>query len=326
MQDLVTQMDERNDEGVTASPLSLYCSHDRVDVQLRPPYPMPGYHWHSHVEINVPFDGDVEYIVNGKTCVLRANHIGLFWAVRPHQLVNPGGCQKMGIINIPINLFLAWPLSEEMLCQITNGAVLESEYVMQVSEFEFSRWSRENTTNHYGNHQLVMDEIALMMRRVSLNGWNQLIEADESSVKKYGRINTQYTHVWNILEYIARNYDTAIKIQDIATHIDLHPHYVMNLFQKVMRIPVKQYVTNMRINHARALLSDTDYSITEIAMTVGFTSVSRFYPVFQKMEGITPGEFRNKIRSERPVYTNSALKVLDKKNSQGGRRRLRVVE
>ena len=44
-----------------------------------------------------------------------------------------------------------------------------------------------------------------------------------------------------------------------------------------MQQTMKQYITAMRINHVRALLSDTDKTIPDIALTAGFRSSSRFY-------------------------------------------------
>ncbi len=56
---------------------------------------------------------------------------------------------------------------------------------------------------------------------------------------------------------------------------------------------IKQYITAMRINHARALLSDTDRTILDISLTVGFNSSSRFYETFQTYIGVTPTNTEN---------------------------------
>jgi AraC-like DNA-binding protein len=102
-----------------------------------------------------------------------------------------------------------------------------------------------------------------------------------------------------MLEFIAKNYDTPIKAADIASHVSLHPNYAMGQFKKVMRTSIKQYVNSMRINHARALLSDTNRSILDIALTVGFSANSRFYDSFQKVVGTTPQAYRDEIRQAR---------------------------
>ncbi len=61
-----------------------------------------------------------------------------------------------------------------------------------------------------------------------------------------------------MLGFIAENYDQALTINDVAEHVKLNANYAMGIFQRVMQLTMKQYITAMRINHVRALLSDTD--------------------------------------------------------------------
>ena len=55
-----------SDEKQTRSPLSLYSEYQRMEIEFRAPHIMPTSHWHGQVEVNVPFDGDVEYLINIK--------------------------------------------------------------------------------------------------------------------------------------------------------------------------------------------------------------------------------------------------------------------
>ena len=67
-----------SDEEQTRSPLSLYSEYQRMDIELRSPHAMPASHWHGQVEINVPFDGDVEYLINNEVVQIKQGHITLF--------------------------------------------------------------------------------------------------------------------------------------------------------------------------------------------------------------------------------------------------------
>ncbi len=46
---------------------------------------MPTSHWHGQVEVNVPFDGNVEYLINNEKVNIDGN-MAAFWACTPHQL------------------------------------------------------------------------------------------------------------------------------------------------------------------------------------------------------------------------------------------------
>ncbi len=72
---------------------------------VRAPHIMPTSHWHGQVEVNVPFDGDVEYLINNEKVNINQGHITLFWAWTPHQLTDTGTCQSMAIFNLPMHLF-----------------------------------------------------------------------------------------------------------------------------------------------------------------------------------------------------------------------------
>lgn len=279
-----------------SSPLSLYSAYDALDVELRAPHEMAGYHWHGQVEVNIPFDGEVEYTMNGQSFTLTAGHAGLFWATIPHQLTRVGNCTRMGLINVPVHLFLSWPINRDLLTQVTHGGVLQSRSPMLVSEFELARWVAESRMNEPGRQQLVTDEICLMLRRIGLDGWTRLLASHHGLRTANGSSRHAQFHVQQMLEYIAEHHDAPLTTQELAEHVGLHPNYAMGLFQKVMKMSVKQYVTAMRINHARALLSDTERNILDIALTVGFNSSSRFYETFQRYLGLTPNHYRQLSR------------------------------
>ncbi|XNN29055.1 hypothetical protein ACLK2F_23185 [Escherichia coli] len=67
-----------SDEKQTRSPLSLYSEYQRMEIEFRAPHIMPTSHWHGQVEVNVPFDGDVEYLINNEKVNINQGHITLF--------------------------------------------------------------------------------------------------------------------------------------------------------------------------------------------------------------------------------------------------------
>ena len=287
---------DQQDEG-EQSPLSRYSAYEPIDVELRPPREMTGYHWHGQIEVNIPFD-DVHYTMNGRSFTLSAGHIGLFWAAIPHQLTHVGRCRLMGVIHIPIHLCLSWPLNRTLLTQITHGGVLLSQSAQLVSPFEVARWVKESQVDEVGRWQLTASEICLMIRRMGLDGWDRLLGSNSSlNGCQTGMSRHSQFYVQQMLEYIATHHiDAPLTTRELANHVGLHPNYAMGLFQKVMQMSIKQYITAMRINHARALLSDTDRTILDIALTVGFNSSSRFYETFQRYLGLTPSRYRKLSR------------------------------
>ena len=283
-----------SDEEQTRSPLSLYSEYQRMDIELRSPHAMPASHWHGQVEINVPFDGDVEYLINNEVVQIKQGHITLFWACTPHQLTRPGSCQSMAIFNLPMHLFLSWPLDRELINHVTHGMVFKSLASQQLSTFEVQRWQQNEQIR-----QLAIDEIGLMLKRFSLSGWQPILVNKTSRTHKNSVSRHAQFYVSQMLSFIADNYDQALTINDVAEHVKLNANYAMGIFQRVMQLTLKQYITAMRINHVRALLSDTDKTILDVALTAGFRSSSRFYDTFSKFVGMSPQQYRKLSQQHR---------------------------
>ena len=103
-------------------------------------------------------------------------------------------------------------------------------------------------------------------------------------------INTYATKIRN---YIDKNYDTDIKISDIAKIYGFHPNYLCYLFKKEFEISPKKYLTNLRIKRACNLLKNTDYSINIIANSIGFQDQLKFSKTFHKLVGMSPSKYRS---------------------------------
>lgn len=105
-----------------------------------------------------------------------------------------------------------------------------------------------------------------------------------------------------MLGFIAKNYNQALTINNVAKHVKLNANYAIKIFQQVMQLTIKQYITAMRINHVRALLSNTNKSILNIALTASFRSSSRFYSTFGKYVGMSPQQYRKLSQQRRQTF------------------------
>lgn len=287
-----TNSEAFSQEDALISPLRLYSEYQRMDIELRSPETMPISHWHGQVEVNIPFDGDIDYMINGEIIRLKQGHITIFWACVPHRLIDSGNCKQMAIFNLPMHLFLSWSINRELINHITHGMVIQSQFPQQISTSEIKRWQQEISHNNQQIKQLAIDEITIMIKRFSLAGWLPLVVNHTSETQQNGVSKHAQFYVSQILEYIAAHHDTKLTVQQIAEHVQLNQNYAMGIFQRVMQLSIKQYITVMRINHTRVLLSDSGKSILDIALTAGFNSSSRFYDTFKKHVGMTPRQYR----------------------------------
>lgn len=106
------------------------------------------------------------------------------------------------------------------------------------------------------------------------------------------------------MDYIYSHLHYRITIREVAEHLGLSEGYLSRLFSKEMGVSFSKYIVSLKIDKAKNLLKFSDYSISEIAYYLAFSSESHFIQVFQKNVGMTPQKFRNKnFRNEWTLNT-----------------------
>lgn len=93
-------------------------------------------------------------------------------------------------------------------------------------------------------------------------------------------------------DYIAKNFNSKITLDDLAQIVHYNPSYISSLFKKNTGLGINDYITNIRIKEATRLLVDSDKSIDDIAGLVGLSNNSYITCLFKKSLGITPSTYR----------------------------------
>lgn len=97
------------------------------------------------------------------------------------------------------------------------------------------------------------------------------------------------------LDYINANKDEDLTLAEIAESAGMSPYYFARQFKQSTGLAPHQYLSECRIESAKALLSDTDESIAEIGLRLGFSNQSHFTAQFRKLTGTTPRAFRQSL-------------------------------
>jgi AraC family transcriptional regulator len=97
------------------------------------------------------------------------------------------------------------------------------------------------------------------------------------------------------IDYIHDRLEEALTLAEIAEAVDMSPYYFARQFKQSTGVAPYQYLTERRIERAKALLSGTDESIAEIGLRLGFTNQSHFTAQFRKLTGMTPRSFRQSL-------------------------------
>lgn len=94
------------------------------------------------------------------------------------------------------------------------------------------------------------------------------------------------------IRYISKNFQHVLTLDEVAGHVHLNASYFSTLFKQSTGSSFKEYLNLVRIEESKRLLANTDYSIIDIALAVGFEDQSYFSKVFKKYTGLTPKQYR----------------------------------
>lgn len=94
--------------------------------------------------------------------------------------------------------------------------------------------------------------------------------------------------------YISQNFMNDITVQSIAEKFFLSREHISRIYKKETGNTINQKILEVRVEETKRFLSETQMTVTEIALTVGFNSSQYFSKVFKRLTGLVPTEYREK--------------------------------
>lgn len=251
------------------------------------------FHWHSYFEITYVRKGKGRYFVNGQEYTMDEGDIIIFNNVEPH-----GWTLLEEDMHLLVMIFSPEFIAEKM-------SYFDHEYLKPFVE------RGSNFKNRIGADETVSHEIRKGIREIFLEwkerkvGYHLMIKSnvlriltilirtyqDESkSDEMLKEKKNAMKRLEQAMAYIDSHYCEKITLDEVASAAYMSSNYFSTYFRKVTDISFSEYVTRLRIFHARELLKETERSVTEIAMECGFNNLSNFYRLYKKYVGKPPRE------------------------------------
>lgn len=108
---------------------------------------------------------------------------------------------------------------------------------------------------------------------------------------KSKRVTYKEHVVTSVQKYIQNHIEERLTLNEVAAIFGLSPNYLSALFKKTCNIGFSEYVTQIKVTKAKAMLLDQDLKVYEVADRLGFESAFYFSKVFKKVVGLSPREF-----------------------------------
>lgn len=230
-----------------------------------------GSHAHVHDQLCIVIEGQYEENCNGKAFALRAGSV--LWRRAGEIHGNVIGAGDVEVILVDIE-----PDRSQKLC-LNSGN--RAAYFLPGSFDEIYR-------------ELVFElQRSDQASRIAIEGLVCLLAARTARRCTQSK-SARPEWVAKAVELIHAEYSCGISLAHVAAAAGVHPVTVAVAFRRYFGKSVGDYITDLRVAHARQELENTCRPIAEIAQGAGFYDESHMGRVFRRRFGISPGAFRSR--------------------------------
>jgi len=148
----------------------------------------------------------------------------------------------------------------------------------------------------------------ILSRRLEAVEKSKLIVFSSYLSGEEGRIKQEY--VRRVIQYIKEHFAENIQVRSIANALKVSESHLSKVFKETMHYTIGEYLTQYRIKEACGLLKNPDYRINEVSEKVGYTDQRYFSVTFKRIMGVTPGNFRDGVRPEKPEEINRSEEAM----------------
>lgn len=218
-------------------------------------------HSHSHAQLLLPLQGSIYVETDSNKQLIDESHLGFLPPKCQHAYKGSMG-NKFLILDIPENM-----VPKDDMENLTGASKLQFD----------ERWK--------AIRYLIMSELDKNDNPSSLN----------SLFHYFYHYITENT-LPDSIKYINEHFSEDISIRTLSEIEHYNESYYCEWFKKKTGLSPREYIRKLRIDKAKELLLNTDYTVLQIAEQVGYSFNSSFSRIFKESEGTTPDHFRRKSR------------------------------
>lgn len=222
--------------------------------------------------IVIKYEGETVYVSKGKTYLSDINNL----------VILPKGCSYEWYCTNSGHFAIIEFESEVVCDEIFKFPVNNSEKILRLfKELEYKRTLKKPMYEA----ESIRDTYSILLMLT------QTMSKKYLPAEKLNKISPA-------LDYIAKNYNTDIKNDDLARLTGISTVYFRKLFTEVVGTSPITYIHELRIKKAKEMLKSDYSSIAEIAQSLGYLNIYDFSRAFKKHVGISPSKYEKQLHSD----------------------------
>lgn len=272
-----------------------------IYIRKFPRYLIDNVHYHKDaMEINVVMQGEFYQRIGGKMIPMQAGDICF---VAPGVAHSTRACDDSTVAlsvilyqDVIKKILRNIPQEEHLLLQFLLKIMIGNNYhpyltcrtggdadiMGMIMDLEASQDDPGPYTDQY-----MVTGISMFILRLIMKYTDKIVLGDD--------IAKNNLDILNLMDYIEANYMT-INLNSMARIFNYSPSHLSGLIKSHYGKSFKEILTDIKMAKATELLQKTDYSVTKIAETAGYTDKCYFLRRFKSVYGQTPSEYRAQHR------------------------------
>lgn len=264
------------------------------------------WHWHDDLQISYVLKHKFCFQVNNEKIVLNPGE-GIFFNSNVIHQIKPSQ-YDCSMISIMFDKSIISGSEYSLIGKKYVDTVINTNNLDFVVFKKDVKWQNdilkhvENIYSSYYKQDYAYElEIVNNLNWIWLSLIKNLKDKIESPSKK---ISPDYERVKTAINYIKHNYNHEVSLDDIAKSCNISKSECCRSFKRVLKMTPFEYLMEYRVLKATEYLYNTDESISNICMNVGFNGISYFGKTFKKFMNCTPSEYRNYIKNNKNATSN----------------------
>lgn len=245
-------------------------------------------HWHSAVEVLIPKEDRCISIVEGIEYTVDAGEMLIIPSGKVHTLTMKRGSRELLLFELDSILVLRdFNVLSSMLSTSIHITKSSSYY-----EAAFSLLSQIITEYDSGAPLGNMLSYARILELYTLVGRNYLSGIYASNNTSIVKQQAHWEVFNRVMEFLDDNYMSDINLDTVAAEAGFSKFHFTRLFKQYTNTTFYRFICLKRVVMAERLLTYSSRPISEIALQVGFDSISTFNRIYKQLRGCTPTQYK----------------------------------
>lgn len=252
-------------------------------------------HWHEDIELILILSGKMRYNINGEIVTLKEGEGILVNTRQLHYGFSEDmtECDYICILFHPVLLCTAKSFESVFVEPLLTSGIPyvhlsgQVEWQNRILRYISDIWQCRNER-----------EAPLFTQGYLCTLWSQLIAHTDSRPRAKEASDTKLSTLKAMIDFVHCHYSEKITLADIAKAGNVSKRTCGMIFIRYLNKTPMAFLMDYRLRKAIEMLKETDKTMLEISLAVGFSGASYFAETFRKSLGVSPTEYRKRNHSQ----------------------------